>query len=373
MNCLSSFNGACSRLLALVLLGTLGLSPVAARATLEDDVVTKNEQLAAKKKKIEELTAQERKLHSNLARLEKSVQDAAGALEKQEETLQALEKEQAETARTLDKLLELRRKTSTQLSETLGTLWPVYLEAKEQPWTARTDWASTDRQEEWLAMLYRSAQTLRDDYARQTQAVADRQDTLKSQADALAGKLKSIKVSRSDLAQKREEYQRKLKAVRSEKAQSEQDIQNLMGSIATLRHKIKLQTTKQISRLKGKLEWPAKGKTIVRFAPDGSPASNGIGLSLAAGTAVRSVSWGKVVHNDQLRGFGQVVIIFHGEDYYSLYAFLSDTSVSVGSEVKLGQQIGTCGFYPAAKGNGLYFELRFKQKAINPLKWLQSG
>lgn len=67
------------------------------------------------------------------------------------------------------------------------------------------------------------------------------------------------------------------------------------------------------------------------------------------------MSWGKVVHNDQLRGFGQVVVVFHGEDYYSIYAFLADTSVVVGREVSQGDQIGVSGFYPKAQGPGLYF------------------
>ena len=177
----------------------------------------------------------------------------------------------------------------------------------------------------------------------------------------------------SQLDKKKIQYERQLSEVRTKKQQSEKEIQDLMGSIAKIRHQISLQSSKQISKLQGQLAWPAKGKRVVSFAPEGSPASNGIGISLSAGTPVRSISWGKVVHNDQLRGFGQVVIVFHGEDYYSLYAFLSDAPIPVGREVERGEQIGVCGFYPAAKGNGLYFELRYRQKVINPLKWLQSG
>jgi len=85
---------------------------------------------------------------------------------------------------------------------------------------------------------------------------------------------------------------------------------------------------------------------------------------------VRSVFWGKVVHNDVLRGLGKVVILFHGGDYYTLYAYLSDTSVQTGQDVEKDEVIGHVGYYPEAHGNGLYFELRFHQKPINPLLWL---
>ena len=333
----------------------------------------KNRKLAEQKKAIETLTAKERSLHKDLARLEDSFKEAAATLDKLEDELATLKKEQAEGAKRLNALLAEREKTAGRLAGLMQTLWPIYLTAKEQGFASLDDWAEANRREQWLTALYREAQALREDIERQSQTVADQQSDLDQKAAAAAARLDKIKNSRAELAKRKTSFERQLAEVRTRKKQSEKEIQDLMGSIAGLRHKISLQSEKKISKLQGKLEWPAKGKTVVRFNPDGEPASNGIGLALPAGTPVRSMSWGKVVHNDQLRGFGQVVIVFHGDDYYSLYAFLSDAPLPVGREVEKGQQIGVCGFYPAAKGEGLYFELRFKQKVINPLKWLQSG
>ena len=81
---------------------------------------------------------------------------------------------------------------------------------------------------------------------------------------------------------------------------------------------------------------------------------------------MQSIFWGKVVHNDTLRGFGHVVIVYHGFDYYSLYAYLSETYVRNGQEVEKDEPLGVVGYYPKADGPGLYFELRFHQKPINP-------
>lgn len=361
------------RAAVLLLLACLALAAWPCFASLEKEMAAKNRQLAEQKKAIESLTAQERTLHKDLAKLETSVKQAAAALDKLEEELAEHRKEQAEVSARLDALLAEREKTTVRLQELMQTLWPIYLTAKEEGFASAEQWAEANRREEWLTSLYRQAQTLREDIERQSQTVADQQSALDRKAAQTEDKLKKIQGSRAELDKKKTRYERQLADVRVKKQESEKQIQNLIGSIAKLRHQISLQSSKKISKLQGQLTWPAKGKRVVSFSPNGNPPSNGIGLSLPAGTPVRSVSWGKVVHNDQLRGFGQVVIVFHGEDYYSLYAFLSEAPIPVGREVERGEQLGVCGFYPAAKGEGLYFELRHKQKVVNPLKWLQSG
>lgn len=359
--------------IVLALVCGLAAWPSTCWSSLEDEVKAKTKQLAEQKKVIESLTEQERKLNKDLAKLESSVREAASSLETLEKKLAVLKKEQAEGGRRLDELLAEREKTARRLSELMQTLWPIYLAAREEGFASPGEWAEANRRGEWLAALYRQVRQLREDIERQTQTLADQQSVLDQNTAQAAEQLDKVKASRAALDQKKTQYARQLAEVRTKKKQGEKAIQGLMGSIASLKHKISLQPSKQVSRLQGNLSWPARGKTVVSFAPEGNPASNGIGMALPAGTPVRSVSWGKVVHNDQLRGFGQVVIVFHGEDYYSLYAFLSEAPLPVGREVERGQQIGVCGFYPAAKGEGLYFELRFRQKVINPLKWLQSG
>ncbi len=359
--------------LCLIMLAGLILGAGPSSASLEEEVARKNKELAEQKRQIQALTDEERRLHKNLVQLETSVQEATATLQRQETELTQLRAKQVETAKHLNLLLAEREKTGRQLEELLQTLWPIYLKAREEGVAAPEQWSLNDRKGEWLASMYREAQRIRGDIERQTQEVADQQSALDQIAANVAAQMENAKATRTDLEKKKKQYDSQIKEVRSQKVQSEREIRNLLGTIASLRHQISLQASRQISKLQGQLSWPAKGRTIVPFAPDAKPGSNGIGLSLTPGAPVRSISWGKVVHNDQLRGFGQVVIVFHGEDYYSLYAFLSDAPLPVGKEVERGQQIGVCGYYPPAKGDGLYFELRFKQKAINPLKWLQSG
>ena len=118
------------------------------------------------------------------------------------------------------------------------------------------------------------------------------------------------------------------------------------------------------------MPWPASGHVVAKYAPAASPPVNGVGLALNNGDVVKAVSWGKVVHNDILRGMGRVVVLLHDKDYYTVYAYLDESNLKIGQEVKQGQTLGTAGYYPPAKGTGTYFELRHHQKTINPNGWL---
>ena len=92
----------------------------------------------------------------------------------------------------------------------------------------------------------------------------------------------------------------------------------------------------------------------------------GIEILLPGGVPVRAVSEGKVVYSGKLPNYGQVVIIDHGDHYYSLCAHLGASSKKVNELVKAGDQIGQSG----NPGTPLYFEIRARNIAVNPLQWL---
>ena len=94
------------------------------------------------------------------------------------------------------------------------------------------------------------------------------------------------------------------------------------------------------------------------------------GLFFAADhAAVRSVAAGRVEYAADLRGYGNTVIISHGDGYLSVYGGLSSLAVGNGSSVAAGQSIGSSGTLPSGE-QGLYFELRYRGRTINPQSWL---
>ena len=111
--------------------------------------------------------------------------------------------------------------------------------------------------------------------------------------------------------------------------------------------------------LQGKMKMPVAGQLVGRF---GKPRQQGVSwkglfIQTANGTPVRSVADGTVVFADQLRGFGNAILIDHGGNYMTVYTGLSVIGKSVGSGVKAGDTIGNTGTLDSGE-SGLYFEIR---------------
>lgn len=124
--------------------------------------------------------------------------------------------------------------------------------------------------------------------------------------------------------------------------------------------------------LKGKLNLPVKGEVVNRFGAqreDTSVSWKGLFIKSAEGSEVRSVASGKVVFADWMRGFGNLLIIDHGDGYMSLYGNNQALFRKVGERVKGGDPIASVGNSGGNDTNGLYYELRKQSKPFDPLSW----
>jgi murein hydrolase activator len=123
----------------------------------------------------------------------------------------------------------------------------------------------------------------------------------------------------------------------------------------------------------GALPWPAAGVVSSRFGRHrgvGPAVHNGIELSLPEGRPVHAVYDGTVAFADPFSGYGNLVIVEHGDKAYSLYGHLASVSVKKGERVDASTTVGLAGRNPAGNPS-LYFELRVDGKAVDPLQWLK--
>ncbi len=125
-----------------------------------------------------------------------------------------------------------------------------------------------------------------------------------------------------------------------------------------------------LTPFKGDLDWPIAGTVRQRFGTSvaGRPASRGIELAGAQGAAVQAVHDGTVAFADVFSGYGQLVILDHGSQTFTLYGNLGEIQVTKGERVERGQPLGTVGL--ADDTAALYFELRVDGRAVDPLQWL---
>jgi len=126
----------------------------------------------------------------------------------------------------------------------------------------------------------------------------------------------------------------------------------------------------------GRFEWPLLGSVQTRFGREVSSrfgtliARNGIEIAAAERTPVKAVRDGKVAFAAAFTGFGQLVIVDHGDKAFSLYGHLSSLAVQQGEAVTRGQVVGTSGV-TATGAPALYFELRIDGKPVDPVIWLK--
>lgn len=129
--------------------------------------------------------------------------------------------------------------------------------------------------------------------------------------------------------------------------------------------------------LRGGLPWPVAGARVVeRFGSRRDQqygtvtVSHGLVLQAPVGSQARAVAAGRVAFAQFFKGYGNLVIVQHGADLYSLYARLSSMLVRAGDRVGMSDPVGVLG--PAEEGDGnLYLEMRVGKQAQDPLGWLK--
>ena len=172
-----------------------------------------------------------------------------------------------------------------------------------------------------------------------------------------------------------------LKERRSELSKQENRVTQKVDALERKLESLEQKETKQseFALFQGKLCLPVSGRIEERFGEKTDPEfktktfQKGIDLRGRKGDKVRSVYSGQVVYADWFRGYGNLVIIDHGSNYYSLYAHLDRIDAAAGQAVKRGDALGTVGETGSLKGAYLYFELRHHSEAINPELWLNKN
>jgi septal ring factor EnvC (AmiA/AmiB activator) len=133
------------------------------------------------------------------------------------------------------------------------------------------------------------------------------------------------------------------------------------------------------ARQKGRLPYPVTGKIISKFGTKRKGDYNaftfqsGIDIKAERGTPVKNVFSGEVMFAQWLKGYGNLMIINHGNNYYTLYAHVEELYKKKGEQVDTGEIIGTAGDTGSIKGPCLHFEVRHHGKPVDPLKWLKKG
>ena len=132
-----------------------------------------------------------------------------------------------------------------------------------------------------------------------------------------------------------------------------------------------------LDRIKGKLNWPIKGKVVSFFGKKRSTKfdtyiiNNGIKIKPDDSDQVKSIYPGEVVFADYYKGYGNLIIIQHAKNLYTLYGHCEKMFKQKGDNVSEGEVISLAGDSGSTEGKSLYFEIRTQLKPQDPLEWLR--
>lgn len=198
----------------------------------------------------------------------------------------------------------------------------------------------------------------------------------------------AVEAQKAELAARRREKAEILTSVRSEKGLYEQTLRELEESSASLWAMInreeeqsrtgRKQPAERNTPAAGKVRfpWPVTGQVLTRFGMQRHPRfktmifRRGIEIGAQVGDTVRAINDGQVAFADWYKGYGKLLIIEHAAGFYSLYGNLEQIVLAKGDRVSKGQAVGLVGDTGSLRGPNLYFEIRYKGEAQDPLAWL---
>jgi septal ring factor EnvC (AmiA/AmiB activator) len=183
----------------------------------------------------------------------------------------------------------------------------------------------------------------------------------REERDALVRQLKEKRYYYENLANKLEEASDNLEA--------------LLGRLEERREDVRYAGTAFGGRM-GKLMWPCEGEVVSGFGVETHPRfgtiirNNGINIRALPGSKVRTVATGTVSFAGALSGFGNGIVISHGDGFYTLYGHLESLLVGAGYDVNEGDAIGFIGETSTPEGAVLHFEIRQGKEPLDPARWL---
>jgi septal ring factor EnvC (AmiA/AmiB activator) len=351
------------------------------------------------KRELEQLKRQleqQRRLQQSAARKERSVLGELEGLDRQIQRHrrdmarvdQQLREQRQELSRLGDAVAVLER-TVGELRQTVGVrLRAIYMEGRYGTWglllgagdyrelAMRTDALQriAAREASWMA----GYQQQRAELAAKLRAQQELAGRMRHNRGELAKSLDAISQGRADkralLAKIRTEQSVAKDAV-AELEESAKQLQELLKRLE--QEKKRRRGEGQLAQAKGKLPWPGDGRVVGTFGRQRHSQYNtdifrrGIEIQAAEGASVKAVHQAVVAYADWFKGYGLVVVLDHGDHYYTLYAHLGKVTVKVGEAVEQGQVIGEVGETGLGTDNTLYFELRHHGTPMDPLGWLK--
>ncbi|AMD00136.1 murein hydrolase activator EnvC family protein [Halomonas chromatireducens] len=375
------------RLLLLSLAVALAMGPAATQAAqpserearerldaIGSEIQAVSRRLGATREAQDEATQELRQVETALA-------ETHGRMDAIQADRQGLSREIAALEAARETLEEERAEQSEALQVQLDALYRLGLTPQLKLLLNQDDPARLDRLQTYLNHLARARNARLDEIASLDAQLAENrreQHERGQRLDALADELasRSAELSRrmgererlvSDLQDRYSDEQTRLSALDRDRTEAERVLEQVRQEMARLQRP---PPSTAIEQTQGELPWPVQGSVTSSFRRGDGVHHNGMLIQAREGTPVKAVHAGRVVFADWMRGFGNLLILDHGDQVMTLHAHLQQFNAEVGQAVSKGDTIGTVGTSGGHESSALYFEVRRNGDPIDPQAWI---
>ncbi|WP_234244276.1 murein hydrolase activator EnvC family protein [Billgrantia desiderata] len=372
----------------LLLSGLVWLGPGLAGAQAQPSEREAQERLDAIGSEIQALSrrlGQTREAQDEASRELRQVETALGETHRRLDAIQADRRSLADELAALesarDELQVERADQVEMLNAQLDALYRLGLTPQLKLLLNQDDPARLDRLQTYLNHLARARNERLDEIARLDAELAENRrereargrqldalaDELETRSSELAERMADRERLVAELGERYSDEQSRMARLDRDRSEAERVLERVREELARMQRP---PPSTAIERTRGDLPWPVQGNVTSNYRRGDGVHYNGILIEAREGTPVAAVHAGRVVFADWMRGFGNLLIIDHGDNVMTLYAHLQHFDAEVGRAVSRGDSLGAVGNSGGLDRPALYFEVRRNGDPIDPQAWM---
>lgn len=336
------------------------------------DLTEIQKKLQEEKRKVRKQWWQEKKVTDALDEIGRRLNRKRRELRKLNAEMKRLEKKVAQHEREIAKFEELLMALAKRFESRLRAMYKLHRVGLVRILFSAEDYGDALRRYKTFRLVAESDLRLLQAYQ---DAIAEKEKSkraLLDEKETLLSKRRQIKTKKGEIEREKRKKATMLASVKAKRMAYQKAIaelrereEDLHFLIETLRLKAASLKGVGLKSLRGQLRPPVRGTF---FSPEGR--KKGIGIKAPEGAEIKAIFNGKVVYASWFKGYGNLMIIAHGDGYYSIHAHASRLLKEVGDEVRMGDVVALVGSTGSIEGPMLYFEIRHHGRSENPLQWL---
>jgi septal ring factor EnvC (AmiA/AmiB activator) len=357
---------------------------------IEKDLFQKKKHLKSIRKELSETRGKEKEIRGK----ESSILERLSAIEtdlyRKEKELKQMERQlgltQGRLEQTGNQIIMLNQGIDTTRGEFFSRLTALYKMGRIPPETlllSSGSYLDLLRIDKYFRVILESDTRIVDTHLHQVTLKERYQDSLLRDQSQWQRAIAEVTKKREEVKQVKEEQRALLRSIQNQKSVYRKvileletraiELQTLVEKLEKEKNLLAYGKTKsdygktKSDYMKAPLITPVQGKVISAFREKGQ---NGIEIKAPVGAEIRAVLSGRVLYADWFKGFGNVVIIDHGDHLFTVSGYSSQLLKKTGDSVAQGEPVALVGSSGSLKGPCLYFEIRHRGKPQNPTEWI---